>query len=75
MTQTAIPDMSPLPEYGDLMTIEEFVDGVEHGLFTDDDGKGFYATEDEMTDIEVPISDVREGIYGHRWTHVIWFNK
>lgn len=65
--------MKPLPD-GVLMPLEEFLDGCYLGYFTDDDGVGYYATENEMTDISVCPSH-----YPHRikkeFSHVVWFNK
>ena len=63
----------PLADYGDLMTIAEFLEHVESGLFTDDDGMG---------------SAVKDGLRGEEYiypssldsippdvTHIQWFNK
>ncbi len=65
-----------IPDYGDLMTLEEFSESCLSGLFTDYDGHGNYATATEMSDKVVYPSDI---IYGHipmqKWTHVVWFNK
>ena len=71
---------TPTIEYGkewdgDLLTIEEFKNGVEGGFFTDDDGYGYYATETTKSDIYVYPSDFTEGIYRDDFTHIIWFNK
>ncbi|HOD62252.1 MAG TPA: hypothetical protein PKG96_09160, partial [Bacilli bacterium] len=42
-----------IPEYGDKMTLKEFIEDVDCGMFIDYDGHGYYATENEMTDIAV----------------------
>ena len=40
--------MKLLPEYGDLITLDDFADCVESNSFVDDDGHGYFATVDEM---------------------------
>lgn len=60
---------------GDLLTIEEFKNGVKGGFFTDDDGYGYYATETTKSDIYVYPSDFTEGIYRDDFTHILWLNK
>ena len=69
--------LEPIPEYGDKMTLVEFQDAVDHGLFIDYDGFGCYATDTAMSQIEVRPSDVK----GHTdpratgFTYVVWFNR
>ena len=38
----------PIPEYGDLMTIEEFIKNCEDGIFIDYDGSGYYALKGQL---------------------------
>lgn len=71
---------TPTIEYGkewkgDLFTLEEFKNEVEGGLFIDDDGYGYYATETTKSDIYVYPSDFTENIYRDDFTHIIWFNR
>jgi len=69
------------PEDGCLMTRDEFVLGVGSNAFTDDDGFGELATENQVSDEEIhPSWLVRpEGESGFNWpdwaTHVLWYNK
>jgi len=67
--------MKSIPEYGDHMTIGQWIDQVLLGMFVNYDGHGKYATHDEMSDIIVVPSDVREGKIDFNWTHIVWFNK
>lgn len=67
--------MEPYPEYGDSMTIEDFIRDVESTCLTNYDGSGCYATDKEMTNITVRPSDVWYGILDHQWSHIVWFNK
>ncbi len=65
----------PIPDYGDLMTLDEFIENCEDGLFIDYDGFGHYATATEMSSIEVCPSDITTGDIRREWTHVCWFNR
>ena len=64
-----------IPEYGDKMTLKEFIEAVDCGMFIDYDGHGYYATENEMTDIAVLPSMIINKNIDERWSHVVWFNK
>jgi len=64
-----------IPDYSDKMTIKEFTELVEGGMFIDGDGHGYYATETEMTDIAILPSMITNKNIDERWSHVIWFNK
>lgn len=64
-----------IPDYGDHMTIEDFIECAKSGGFIDYDGSGNYATKDKMTDIEIYPSDITAGVYRKDFTHVVWFNK
>lgn len=70
--------MVPIPDYGDHMTMEEFIGYVEDGGFMDHDGHGHYATEIEMLQepyIDILPSTTIDGRIDKKWTHVVWFNK
>lgn len=71
---------TPTVEYGkkwmgDMFTIEEFKNRVKSGSFIDDDGYGYYATDDSKSDIYVYPSDFTENIYRDDFSHIIWFNR
>lgn len=68
-------NLVPIPEYGDHMTMEEFLDSVKCGGFIDYDGHGKYATDKIMTDIIVRPSDYKKGLIKKEYTHVVWFNR
>ena len=65
----------PIPEYGDLFTLEEFIKNVEEGGFVNYDDTGRYAFKDETCNKEVRPSDVKRGNIDRNFTHVIWFNR
>jgi hypothetical protein len=63
--------MMPIPNYGDLMLIQDFIECVQTQLFSPDDGVGYYATEKEY-DEKACVWAVKSPVWA---THVIWFNK
>lgn len=69
--------MSPIPEYGDLMTVEDWLDGVETALFIDYDGDGHLATATERSNIRICPSDItkKKITIDPRWTHICWYNR
>lgn len=68
-------EMEPIPDYGDHMTLEEFIDCCKCGGFSDYDGCGNYATDTEMSSLEISPGDIISGVYRKDFTHVVWFNK
>lgn len=70
-----IIEMSDLPDYGDHMTLEMFVNACKSGMFIDYDGNGDYATEDQVSDLIVSPSDITSGEYRTDFTHIVWYNK
>lgn len=67
----------PVPDYGDLMTVEEFRNDVESTCLVDYDGIGSLA---KMIDGEVKvswnrISPSQVDSIPPDVTHVVWFNK
>lgn len=69
------PTMGDIPDYGDHMTLEEFVEACKTGAFINYDGFGNYATKDTCSDIQIYPSDITAGKYRSDFTHVIWFNR
>lgn len=65
----------PLPDYGDLITIEDFEYAVLHNAFIDYDGYGYYAMKDKMSDVKIWPSKFEEKGRDNRFTHVVWFNR
>lgn len=68
--------LTPIPDYGDLMTLEEFEENCHCGGFIDYDGSGYYATPTHF-DRSKPASpsDICQGRVNRNFTHVLWFNK
>ena len=68
-------ELSPIPEYGDLMPKEEWIANCEAGGFIDYDGYGYLATEHSMSNIVIVPSDLLDQEISDWWTHVVWFNR
>jgi len=61
---------------GTLFTLVEFLEYCDDGGFDDNDGFGYLATADEVSNVEIIPSWRRRTVSQHPWaTHVIWFNK
>ena len=58
-----------------LMTINEFKSNCRYGTFMDSDGVGYYATDKEVSNIEVSPNAFRHGIIREDFTHICWYNK
>lgn len=63
-----------IPEYGDIMTVDEFKSSVIDGSFIDYDGHGHPAREGKMEgDLMIYPSIVND--IPKDATHIVWFNK
>ncbi len=69
----SMEDLSLHLHSGDLLTREEFEDGVDCTCFTDDDGFG-YAVYGDKIDVSRDISP-SDATFPDGMTHVLWFNK
>lgn len=70
------PELTPFPEYGLVMTLEDFLEDVRNHSFVDGDGSGSYATSAGRSKMTVYPSDITSGKMPPAWaTHVVWFNK
>lgn len=63
------------PDYGDLMTLEEWVETCSCGSFIDYDGHGNLSTVDKCSNIEVYPSISKIVKYPEWATHVLWYNR
>lgn len=65
--------MESIPDYGDIMTIDQFYENCKCGGFIDYDGFGYYATDKEMSNIVVRPHEYKQ--LDWKWTHIVWFNR
>lgn len=73
--ETLEPKFTALPDYGEQMTVGDFVEACKQHSFVNDDGTGRWAMADKISDIYVDCREVAKGLIDNRFTHVVWFNK
>lgn len=73
--QLAGNHVEPIPNYGDVMTIEEFVSACRNHSFIDYDGHGKYATKYWVSNKTVSPSQLANGEPPPGYTHVVWYNR
>jgi hypothetical protein len=67
--------LEPVPDYGDVMSLIDFIDCVKEGGFIDYDGYGRYIINNYMTDIEIYPTDVKNNYLRKEFDTIIWFNR
>lgn len=68
-----MPNLKPLPGYGNHMLIDTFIKAIRGKWFIQP-GSGRLATEDGVSDIVVNKDNYGEVIPQHQWaTYVLWF--
>ena len=73
---TETPKFESIPEYGEHMTLQEYIDCVACGGFIDYDGFGELATETQISNIKTYPSDLDDEVQWPEWcTHIMWYNK
>ena len=69
-----------VPDYADIMTIEDFEESCKTSLFVNSDGSGYYAEKFRNNMImyrnfpAIPFN-FKKGNIDREFTHVAWFNK
>lgn len=69
------PEFEEIPKYGDVFSLEHFIDNCNCGGFIDYDGFGQYARDGKMSNIEIRPSDIKNGAIRKDFDSVVWFNK
>jgi hypothetical protein len=69
------PTYQELPDFGDIMTLKEFVSNCKCGGFIDYDGSGNYIKDGKMSDIDIFPSDIKCGKVRKDFDQIIWFNR
>ena len=69
------PIFSELPDYGDVMSLEDFIDNVNCGGFIDYDGSGNYVKDGKESDITIKPSDVKRGTIRTDFDTIVWYNR
>jgi hypothetical protein len=63
-----------IPEYGDLLTVQEFKDNCERGYLIDYDGVGAISDGVSIDNFSRVYPSTRDSIPVDA-THIVWFNK
>lgn len=65
-----------LPEYGDIIKIEEFKNNVEVGMFIDSDGSGDILLKNgSYVSSNLRVNELADLIYHPNVEGIIWYNK
>lgn len=64
----------PIPDYGDVMTVEDWKAAVRSGSFNDYDGGGKAAKDGKVDKCWIYPSEADASIPEDA-THIVWFNK
>jgi hypothetical protein len=67
--------LNELSDFGDVMSMEHFIECVECGGFIDYDGFGHYVKDGQESDIEIYPSDVKHNMVRKDFDTIIWFNR
>lgn len=68
-------ELSDIPDYGDIMLLNEFIECCKVGLFINSDGFGKYVKGGKETNIEIYPSNVKYDSIRYEFDTIIWFNK
>lgn len=63
-----------LPNYGDLMTVKDFLEACEVGAFIDYDGSGHPVKDGKMAR-NVDVYPSKRDKIPKDATHIMWFNR
>lgn len=69
------PEFNDIPDYADVMSLEEFVECVKDGGFIDSDGNGSYVRDGKESDINIYPSDIQYDSVRDDFDSVAWYNK
>jgi hypothetical protein len=69
------PEFNKLADYGDVMSLKEFIECVESGGFIDYDGFGRYVKDSMESNIRIYPSDVKSGNVRKDFDTIIWYNR
>lgn len=69
------PKLEPFPDYGDLMTLQDWLIAAERQDFIDYDGSGSLATKDGISNIDIKPSQASTYKFPDWVTHIVWFNR
>jgi len=68
-------ELNEMSEYGDQMSLKEFLSNVKCGGFIDYDGYGYYTKDGKETNVIILPSDVKHKKVRKDFDSIIWFNR
>ena len=68
-------ELSELPDFGDVMPLESFIDCVKSGGFIDYDGHGYYVKDGKETNIMIIPSDFKHKSIRTEFDTIVWYNR
>jgi len=69
------PEFDELSDFGDVMSLEHFLECVNEGGFIDYDGFGRYVRDGKESNIEIYPSDIQHKSVRDDFDTIIWFNR
>ena len=75
MRAIQVPIFREIPDYADVMSIEEFKDSCLWGGFINSDGTGRYVKDGKESDIYIYPSDFKHNFVREDFDSVAWYNK
>jgi hypothetical protein len=67
--------LSALSDFGDVMSLKQFIDCVNAGGFIDYDGYGYYVKDNQETNIIIYPSDIKYKAIRKEFDTIVWFNR
>ena len=67
--------LSEIPDFADVMSLEDFVECVKAGGFIDYDGSGNYCIDGKETNITIHPSDVKAEAIRWEFDTITWYNR
>lgn len=64
-----------VPEYGDVMALDEFISCCKCGGFVNSDGNGNYVKDGKESNIQIKPSDVKFNSIRTDFNEIVWYNK
>jgi hypothetical protein len=68
-------ELSDIPDYADIMSLEDFIGCVNDGEFIDYDGYGHYVLNGKETNVVIYPSDIKHQAIRREFDSVAWYNR
>lgn len=70
-----VPEFEELPDYGEVMSLKDFIEECKSGNFIDYDGFGHYVKDNKESSIKIYPSDIEHKSIRPDFDTIIWFNR